>query len=88
MHIQSNTYDVHHTLYIICISTDEHRKKEVRITLLSEDISKLRYETTYIDELSQREPFSFDRFVRRFRQIKLTKHVRFDDLSCGDVIMM
>ena len=58
----------------IASSTDEKRKKEVRITLLPEDIKKLKYEITYLNEtqrLSKR--FSFDRLIRRWRRISLEK---------------
>ena len=55
---------------------DEHRKKEVRIVLVSEDIAKLKYVTTYIDERSQNDQFSLNRFVRRTRRKKLPTNVR------------
>ncbi|CAI8036243.1 Two pore calcium channel protein 1, partial [Geodia barretti] len=52
---------------------DEHRKKEVRITLHHQDIKKLNYLITYTDErrTRNRELFSFDRAVKKFRRINL-----------------
>jgi two pore calcium channel protein 1 len=57
---------------------DEHRKKEVRIVLVSEDIAKLKYVTTYIDERSQNDQFSLNRFVRRTRRKKLPTNTQRD----------
>ena len=55
--------------------SDEHRKKEVRITLLPEDIHKLSYLITLTDERSRRdgEPFSVDHHVKRFMRKKMPK---------------
>jgi two pore calcium channel protein 1 len=54
---------------------DEHRKKEVRITLHHQDIKKLNYLITYTDERRTRnkESFSFDQAVKKFRRIDLPK---------------
>ena len=71
--------------------SDEHRKKEVRITLHHEDIKKLNYLITYTDECRTRnkESFSFDRVVKKFRRINLPK-VRHTAAcgKCDDVMMM
>ncbi|CAI8042945.1 hypothetical protein GBAR_LOCUS23825, partial [Geodia barretti] len=55
--------------------SDEHRKKEVRITLHHQDIKKLNYLITYTDERRTRnkESFSFDQAVKKFRRIDLPK---------------
>ena len=55
------------------LSSDEQRKKEVRIALLHEDIKKLNYNITFNDELCTRhkEPPSLDRMVKKLRRINL-----------------
>ena len=45
------------------------------IKLLNEDIAKLKYETTYINELTRGERFSFDRLIRHWRRKRLPTNV-------------
>ena len=59
----------------VTFNADEHRKKEVRITLVCEDIDKLKYVTTYIDECSRKDQFSFNRLVRQLRRKELPNDV-------------
>ena len=55
---------------------DEQHKKKRKIVLVSEDLAKLKYVTTYINEYSQKNQFSFfNRLVRRFRRKKLPNDV-------------
>ena len=59
----------------IAFVADAQRKKEVRIVLVCEDIAKLKYMTTYIDECSRKDQFSFNRCVRQLRRKKLPNDV-------------
>ena len=43
-------------------------KKTVRITLVEEDIAKLRYEVVYLDELMSKQKLTLNRVAKRWRR--------------------